>query len=140
VSTKIQLQIVTPEGRQLDVAVDMVEIPTSTGQIGVLPGHAFVLTGLAAGELVYYQGDQVDALLLAGGYAEIQPDCVRIVADFATAGGDSETIDAACERARAALEEGETTPNELIDANLEFLRASFAQLQMIKARKRSRSN
>jgi F-type H+-transporting ATPase subunit epsilon len=135
VSTQIQLQIVTPEGRHLDAPVDMVEIPTTSGQIGVLPGHTHLVTGIAAGELVYYQGENVDALLLAGGFAEIQPDCVRIVADFA-AEGEDETIDAACERARAALEEAGTTPRELIDVDLEFLRASFGQMQLIKARKR----
>jgi F-type H+-transporting ATPase subunit epsilon len=114
----------------------MVEIPTTTGQIGVLPGHAHLVTAIAAGELVYYHGDKVDALVLAGGHAEIQPDRVRIVADFAAEGDEGETLEAACERARAALEEAGTTPQELIDVDLEFLRSSFGQLQMIRARGR----
>jgi hypothetical protein len=68
----------------------------------------------------------------------VQPDQVRIVADFASEGGEGETIDAACERARAALEQGETTPQDAIDADLEFLRFSFGRLQEIKARRRSK--
>jgi len=63
--------------------VDEVEIPGSEGYFGVLPGHTPLLALLGAGELWYRQGSEIHYLAMAYGFAEVQPDRVTILAEFA---------------------------------------------------------
>jgi F-type H+-transporting ATPase subunit epsilon len=78
------LQLVSPERVLVDEQVDEVQIPGLDGYMGVLPGHAPLLSELMAGGVLTYRaasGEKVFAVY--GGFVEVQPDRVRILADFA---------------------------------------------------------
>jgi F-type H+-transporting ATPase subunit epsilon len=128
---ELDLEIVTPEGRFLRGPAALVEIPTLTGEIGVLPGHVPVMTMLAAGELrIYQQGPHPDCYAVAGGFAEIGPEFVRILASFASAGEEEAMIDAACARAKEAMEATAEFSPDVIAAELANLRDELLRLRL----------
>jgi F-type H+-transporting ATPase subunit epsilon len=96
---KIELQVVTPERHILSEDVDSLEMPGKDGYLGVLPGHAPLITELGVGVLTYHQGGETRWLTVMYGYAEVLPDRVIVLAEIAER---AEEIDVA--RARAALE------------------------------------
>jgi F-type H+-transporting ATPase subunit epsilon len=100
--TKLQLQIVSAERSLVNETVDEVVIPGADGYFGVLPGHTPLLALLGAGELWYRQGQDKTYLVIAFGFAEVQPDAVTILAQIAE---KAEEIDIA--RAEAALKRAE---------------------------------
>lgn len=79
----IQLQLVSPERMLVDEQVDEVEIPGLDGYLGVLPGHAPLLSVLKPGVLRYRRGSELKVLAVYGGFVEVQPDRVRVLADAA---------------------------------------------------------
>jgi len=86
----IQLEIVTPEKRLVMETVDEVVLPGSEGFLGVLPGHAPLLTGLGIGELVYRRGNVRHYLAITSGFAEVLPARVSVLAEV---GERAEEID-----------------------------------------------
>ena len=97
-----KLEIVTPEKKVVDTSAEEVQIPGKNGYLGVLPGHAPLITELAIGHITYRAGAEEQKLAVAGGFAEVLPDKVTILAD--TAEHPSE-IDV--DRARKAKERAE---------------------------------
>jgi F-type H+-transporting ATPase subunit epsilon len=94
----IQLKIVTPEKVIYSGAVRRVRAPGSEGEFGVLPRHAPMLVSLAIGPLSFAEEDgKVRRMALGGGFAEVGPDQVTVLAETAE---PAEAIDLA--RARAA--------------------------------------
>jgi F-type H+-transporting ATPase subunit epsilon len=100
--THLQLHIVAADRSLVNERVDEVEIPGSEGYFGVLPGHTPLLALLGAGELWYRQSQEKHYMLLAFGFAEVQPDRVTILAQTAE---KAEEIDVA--RAEAAKRRAE---------------------------------
>ena len=100
-----QLEIVTPEKMVVrDVAEEM-QIPGKDGYLGILPGHAPLITELAVGEITYRKDNSTQHLSVAWGFAEVLPDKVTILAETAER---AEEIDArraqeAKQRAEAGL-------------------------------------
>jgi F-type H+-transporting ATPase subunit epsilon len=116
-----QIEIVTPEKKVVDVAATEAQIPGKNGYLGILPGHAPLITELAVGEITFKVGADEQRLAVAWGFAEVLPDRVTILAE--TAERPSE-IDVA--RARKAKERAE---KELTsgDINVDVERALAAQ-------------
>jgi F-type H+-transporting ATPase subunit epsilon len=81
--TQIQLHIVSADRSLVNETVHEVEIPGADGYFGVLPGHTPLLALLGAGELWYRQGQEKHYMALAFGFAEVQPDRVTVLAEFA---------------------------------------------------------
>ena len=79
----ILFEVVTPEKRVVSEVVDEIVLPGSEGYLGVLPGHAPLLTRLGIGEATYRLGRARRHLALAGGFAEVLPDRVIVLADVA---------------------------------------------------------
>jgi len=78
-----QFEIVTPEKLVVrDVAEEM-QIPGKNGYLGILPGHAPLITELAVGEITYRNGGDTHRLAVAWGFAEVLPDKVTILAETA---------------------------------------------------------
>jgi F-type H+-transporting ATPase subunit epsilon len=100
--TKLVLEVVTPERRLVNETVDEIVLPGKTGYLGVLPGHAPLLTSLSVGELMYRQGTQKHYVSIAWGFAEVLPERVIVLADIAER---AEEID--LERAKAKKAEVE---------------------------------
>jgi F-type H+-transporting ATPase subunit epsilon len=101
----IELQIVTPQRHVLAETVQAIEIPGKEGYLGVLPGHAPLITELGIGILAYRKGGETRYLTVIQGYAEVLPDRVIVLAEISER---AEEIDvgraqAARERAQAEL-------------------------------------
>ncbi len=80
----VTLEIVSPEKLLLSRDVDMVVIPASEGDMGVLPNHAPMIVLLRGGTVAIYSGAQVtDRLFVSGGFAEITPERCTVLADEA---------------------------------------------------------
>ena len=95
----IRLEIVTPEQRLVNEVVDEVVLPGSEGSLGVLPGHTPLLTSLGIGQIMFRRGTERRYLTAAGGFAEVLPDRVSVLAEIAER---AEEIDP--ERARKSLD------------------------------------
>ena len=122
----IQLEIVTPERLVVNDQAEYIEIPGKTGNIGVLPGHAPLITELAVGEISYRRGTETRRLAVAWGFAEVLQNKVTILAETAE---KAEEIDAA--RAEAAKKKAEA---ELEKAGPEGDKDAHAALQRANAR------
>jgi F-type H+-transporting ATPase subunit epsilon len=101
----IELQIVTPERHVLQETVQSVEIPGKEGYLGILPGHAPLITELGVGILGYRKGSETKFVTVIQGYAEVLPDRVIVLAEISER---AEEIDvarskAAHDRAQAEL-------------------------------------
>ena len=77
----IALEIVSPEKLLLSRSVDMVVIPASEGDMGVLGGHSPMIVTLRGGTISLYEGDQVtDQLFVSGGFAEVTTERCTVLA------------------------------------------------------------
>ena len=79
----LTLEIVTPEARVYSDTIDTVVIPTVEGEVGILPGHIPLLTQVEDGELRVTKGGVTESLAISGGFAEVEGDCVRVLAEHA---------------------------------------------------------
>jgi F-type H+-transporting ATPase subunit epsilon len=79
----IQIEVVTPERMVLKDTADDIQIPGKDGYLGILPGHAPLITELAVGEISYRHAGQTKRLSVAWGFAEVLPDKVTILAETA---------------------------------------------------------
>lgn len=111
----ITLEIVTPEARVFTDTIDSVVIPTAEGEVGVLPGHIPLLTQVQDGELRVTKNGQTELLIVGGGFAQVEADRVRVLAEHAITEEkiDEKAVEAALQRAEAQLKEAEhLDPNE----------------------------
>ena len=97
-----QLEIVTPEQLVVKDTAEEMQLPGKNGYLGILPGHAPLITELAVGHISYRIGSDTHYLCVAWGFAEVLPDKVTILAEIAERSDD---ID--CDRARQAKERAE---------------------------------
>ena len=101
-SNTFQLEIVTPEKHIVrDVAAEEVQIPGANGYLGILPGHAPLITELAVGVITYRTIAEKYTLSVAWGFAEVLPDKVTIMAETAERPEDIDTARAEKARERA---------------------------------------
>lgn len=82
-STTFQLEIVTPEKLVVNEAAEKAQIPGLNGYLGILPGHAPLITELAVGVISYRASGDTHNLSVAWGFAEVLPDKVTILAEAA---------------------------------------------------------
>lgn len=81
---KFNFRLVMPERELLAIEADMVVVPGSEGDFGVLHGHAPLISTVRPGVLEVFQGSKVDQrFLLVGGFAEVTPDRCTVLADEA---------------------------------------------------------
>ena len=99
----LQLDIVAPDKLLVREQVDQVQIPGKGGELGILPGHAPLITELTIGEIRYVQGGMSHYLSVAWGFAEVLPNKVTILAD--TAERAEEINIARAQEAKARAEE-----------------------------------
>src|ERR1700761_6701145 len=79
---RVNLEIVSPERLLLSRPVEMVVIPASEGDMGVLEGHAPMIVMLRGGVISLYENDRVtDTLFVAGGFAEVTPERCTVLAN-----------------------------------------------------------
>ncbi len=78
---RILLEIVTPKGIAVKEEVEEVVAPGLEGEFGVLPDHAFMMASLQMGRLTYRKGDRCYHLFVSGGYTEVDPARVVVLAE-----------------------------------------------------------
>jgi len=101
--SSFKIDIVTAERVVYSAEADIVIAPGVEGQLGILPHHAPLMTILQAGELVVRRGGEESSLAISGGFLEVRPDRVIVLADQAER---AEEIDIArAEEARKRAEE-----------------------------------
>ncbi len=134
------VEIVTPERLLLSQQADMVLLPGAAGQMGVMAHHVPLLTTLAEGEIVLIlDGEDIEALAVSGGLAEVRPDKVTILADTAERGEEIDEVraEAARQRAEQALQEASAGPLPS-PVHLAALRRSQTRLRVAERMKRRR--
>lgn len=124
----IHVELVTQERKIFEEAeADIIIIPASEGEMGVLPGHAAVLTTMGFGELVIRKGGAEERFAIYGGVVDVRPDKVIVLADLAESSFDIDTEKAHAARERAAeLLEGGIPEDQNRAAVLELRRAELA--------------
>jgi F-type H+-transporting ATPase subunit epsilon len=100
----LQLEIVTPERRAYADEVDMVTVPGIDGELGILPHHTRLISALGIGELRIKKAGTVESLLIAGGFVEVRPDKVIVMADLAEHSDEIDEAKAVEARRRAEAE------------------------------------
>jgi F-type H+-transporting ATPase subunit epsilon len=121
----LHLEIVTPERLAYEGDVDAVVCPGIEGELGILPHHAPLLTTLGFGELHIRTGGQTETFAIAGGFLQVRPDKVVVMAETADLASeiDLETAERARRDAEAALAEGFAEPADLARARASMQRA-----------------
>jgi F-type H+-transporting ATPase subunit epsilon len=119
--SSLKLDIVTAERVVYSEDVDIVIAPGVEGQLGILPHHAPLMTILQAGELVARKDGREDSLVISGGFLEVRPDRVIVLADSAER---AEEIDVA--RAEAARKRAEERLRDRKVVGLDETRAEAA--------------
>ena len=100
----LNLEIVTPEKKVLSEAVDSVNVPTATGEVGILSNHAPFISSLKPGILSYTKGGATEKMVISGGFIEVSADNVSILADVAETSGEINVEAAKTERDAAEKE------------------------------------
>jgi F-type H+-transporting ATPase subunit epsilon len=121
----LQLDIVTPERLAYSDEVDEVIAPGSQGELGILPHHAPLLTTLGVGELRIKKGGAEEAFAIVGGFLQVRPDRVVVMAETADMASeiDLERAQAARREAEKTLEAGFVEPADLAIARAALQRA-----------------
>ncbi|MFQ5990932.1 MAG: F0F1 ATP synthase subunit epsilon [Nitrospiraceae bacterium] len=116
---RLLLEIVTPEKLLISQPVDMVIVPGSEGDFGVLPGHCPLLSLLRIGELQYKVGEQSQFVSILSGFAEVTSNKVTVLADIAEKAEeiDVDRAEAAVARAEERLERG-GLPSDVEEAKI----------------------
>jgi F-type H+-transporting ATPase subunit epsilon len=129
-----QLEIVTPEKKVVDTAAEEVQIPGKNGYLGVLPGHAPLITELAVGEITYRENTgssgKEQRLAVAWGFAEVLQNKVTILAETAERPNeiDVERARKSKERAEQRLSSGDTAVD--VERALDALQRAEARLDV----------
>jgi F-type H+-transporting ATPase subunit epsilon len=134
----IRLEIVTPEKMVFSEDVDAIQAWGVEGQLGILPHHAPLMTMLQPGDLVIRRGSQEELLTISGGFLEVRPDKVVILADACER---AEEIDEArAEEAKRRAQETLKTAATEVDtaAAVASLRRSLARLKTAEKIRRKR--
>lgn len=119
--THIELSVVTPDKQVVHESVDSVTFPGKRGYLGILPGHAPLLTALTIGEIDYFVHGKKHYLAVFWGFAEVLPDRVIVLAHVAER---AEDIDV--ERAKRARQRAEERLKKPGDTELDLERARIA--------------
>jgi F-type H+-transporting ATPase subunit epsilon len=123
----IQLEIVTPERLVYEDEVDSVNVPGVEGELGILPHHAPLVSTLGYGELRIRKGGAEESFAIVGGFVQVRPDKVVVMAETADLASeiDLERAEEARREAERALETGYTE-----GADLSAARAALQQALM----------
>jgi len=124
----VALEIVSPEKLLLSRPVDMVVIPASEGDMGVLPGHTPMIVMLRGGTITLYEGDTVtDRLFVGGGFAEVTPERCTVLASEVAPVAELNRTEAERRLAEADADLASLDPNDLVGEEMALERAQTAR-------------
>ena len=116
----VLVNVVTPDGPVYDADVEMVSVKAQSGELGILPGHIPMVAPLQIGAVRLKKGSGTELVAVTGGFLEVRPDKVTILAQAAET---ADSIDVA--RAEAAKKRAEERLNQKTD-DIDFKRAELA--------------
>ena len=108
----IKVDIVTRDRRLVSDEVDLITLPGSAGQMGIMRGHAPLLSTLDIGEVILRKGNDVRYIAIGGGVVEVRPDKVTVLAESAESAEEIDEDRAAEARERARRSLAENPPRE----------------------------
>ncbi|MDX8412988.1 MAG: F0F1 ATP synthase subunit epsilon [Mariprofundales bacterium] len=132
----VPVLVATAEREVYRGETDFLVAPGAAGELGIMPKHTPLLSALKPGELRIQLGDNTDEVFVSGGFIEVQPDMITVLADSAERASDIDEA-AATEAARRA---DEMTENN--NGDIDYARASSdlaittARMEFIKKRKK----
>jgi F-type H+-transporting ATPase subunit epsilon len=126
IPTHLTLEIVTPDRAVAQEEVDEVQLPGTEGNLGILPGHTPLLTGLRVGQVWYRKGAEKFFLSIAFGFAEVLPDRVRLLAQIAERAEEIDLTRAEEQKRRA---EARILAAKSGAADVDFERARIAMMK-----------
>ena len=132
----LTLEIVTPERLAFEGEVDSVNCPGIEGELGILPHHAPLISTLGVGELVIRRGGEEEYFAIAGGFLQVRPDRVVVMAETADMASeiDVQKAEEARKEAERALAEGFEEPADLARARAALQRA-LLRIQVAERRR-----
>jgi len=134
----LKIDIVTAERIVYSAEADAVIAPGVEGQLGILPHHAPLMTILQAGELVVRKGGQEEIMAISGGFLEVRPDRVIVLADQAERAEEID-VSRAAEARKRAEERLKAKPAGLDESRAESaLRRAMVRLTVAEKVKRRR--
>jgi F-type H+-transporting ATPase subunit epsilon len=121
----MKVSVVTPDGPVYDSDVEMVSTKALTGELGILPGHIPMVAPLEIGAVRLKKEGKTDFIAVSGGFLEVRPDQVTVLAQAAEKASDIDV-----ERAQKAKERAE---QRMKDAKLEHIDFKRAELALRRA-------
>ncbi len=126
----MKLEIVTPDGQAYAEDVEMVTLTGEVGEMGILPGHVRLLTGMVPGEMVVRKGGQDTFVATGIGIAEITGERVSILTDMAVAADKIDEAKAEEARLRAEARLKDKLADEEVASTNAALARALAQLKV----------
>ena len=117
----IKVSVVTPDGPVYESDVEMVSTKAKSGELGILPGHIPLVAPLAIGVVRLKKGGNTELVAVSGGFLEVRPDQVTILAQTAEKASDIDV-----ERALRAKERAEQRMHDQHAEHIDFRRAELA--------------
>ncbi|MFA6908649.1 MAG: F0F1 ATP synthase subunit epsilon [Patescibacteria group bacterium] len=132
----LRLEITTPESVVYTDSVDEIVLPTVQGEIGILPHHVPLMTVLRAGEIRIKKGGEETSMAVSGGFVEVRPDAVVILADTAERAEDidEQRAEEARQRAHALLEEKQVDQVEFAELSSK-IEKELARVKVVRKRR-----
>jgi F-type H+-transporting ATPase subunit epsilon len=132
----LKLEIVTPEKKVFDESVDSVTVPTASGEAGILPNHAPLISALKPGILSYTLKGTTERLAVSGGFVEVSSNSVSVLTDSAEMAAEIDADAARSERdaAEKALAARATAALEDTEGDRDRLDAANARLSLATGR------
>ena len=135
----IRVDIVTAERLVFSEDADIVMVPGVEGELGILPHHAPIMTMIKPGEVLVRKGTEEYSLAVSGGFLEVKPDHITILADAAERADeiDIARAEAAKKRAEESLKGRTTAVTDLANAEAS-LRRALARIKVAEKRRQRR--
>ena len=133
----MNLEIVIPEGRVYEDTIDSIVIPTSSGEIDILPGHIPLVTEVEPGEIIVSKSGDRKFLAISKGFAQCVGDKISILAEDAI--HIDEIDESAVEDAQKRAEESLATMEKMSDEEIAMLETqiAYARAQILVKKKKS---
>lgn len=131
----IKLEIVTPEKQVMSDTVDMVTVPTLSGEAGILPNHAPLISALKPGILSFTKSGAVQKMVVGGGFVEVGVNTVSVLAETAETADEIDAALAKVEKdeAEKALAAAKDSLEEM-EPTVEKLERAQARLQLVSGK------
>ncbi len=132
----VEVLVATAEREVYRGEADFLAAPGAAGELGIMPKHTPLLSALTAGELRITRGEEIDEVFISGGFIEVQPDMITILADTAERASDVDEA-AALEAERKAQEDVDTHQGDVDYARAASeLSVATARLAFLRKRKK----